>query len=209
MIYKLFLKIFNEQCFSPCFGNSKFKKFSKNLTYLPFCEPVKNYKKKWFLKNRVNIISVGKFVPRKNHLLLIQALMNLEIKVNYKLTIVGECSTNQNIAYLNKVKRKIKENNLPEKVLINVNFKKINSFYKQNDLFVLPSVNEPASISNLEAMSFGLPVITSDTNFTSYYTLNNVNGFVVKSNCVKSLKDKIEFLLKNKKILKNSVKVFL
>ena len=57
-------------------------------------------------KNRVNIISVGKFVPRKNHLLLIQALMNLEIKVNYKLTIVGECSTNQNIAYLNKVKRK-------------------------------------------------------------------------------------------------------
>ena len=128
--------------------------------------------------------------------------MNLEIKKNYKLTIVGECSTNQNIAYLNKVKRKKKKNNLPAKVLINVNFKKINSFYKQNDLFVLPSVNEPASISNLEAMSFGLPVITSDTNFTSCYTLNNVNGFVVKSNCVKSLKDKIEFLLKNKKNIK-------
>ena len=41
--------------------------------------------------------------------------MNLEIKVNYKLTIVGECSTNQNIAYLNKVKRKIKENNFLQK----------------------------------------------------------------------------------------------
>ena len=59
--------------------------------------------------------------------------MNLEIKVNYKLTIVGECSTNQNIAYLNKVKEK-KRKHLPAKVLINVNFKKINSFYKQNDL---------------------------------------------------------------------------
>ena len=57
-------------------------------------------------------------------------------------------------------------------------------------------------------MSFGLPVITSDTNFTSCYTLNNVNGFVVKSNCVKSLKDKIEFLLKNKNIKKFSKKFF-
>ena len=48
------------------------------------------------------------------------------------------------------------------KILINNKPKNVQEIYKKHDLFVLPSVNEPASVSNLEAMSHGLAVITTD-----------------------------------------------
>ncbi|MDA7485771.1 glycosyltransferase family 4 protein [Candidatus Pelagibacter ubique] len=203
IIYRLFLKIFNEKSISPCLGNLKFKKVFHNLTYLPFCLSVNSYKKKWFLGNRVNIISVGKFISRKNHLLLIRVLMSLKETVNFRLTIVGECLSNKHYIHLRKVKKEAKKSGLKISILTNVNPKKVKYLYKKHDLFVLPSVDEPASVSNLEAMSYGLPVITTDTNSTSCYTINKVNGFVVMSNNFDSLRNKLKFFLINKKEIKN------
>ena len=66
---------------------------------------------------------------------------------------------------------------------------------------MLPSVNEPASVSNLEAMSHGLAVITTDSNQTSCYTEPGENGYVIKSNDLEDLK-KLEILINDKTKLK-------
>ena len=53
--------------------------------------------------------------------------------------------------------------------------------YAQADLFVLPSVQEAAAVSHLEAMAHGLPVIVSDDNGTAGYVQDGVNGRVFAS----------------------------
>lgn len=202
LIEKIFIKISNDECISPCFGNSKYKKFNDKITYLPFCLPIGLYKKKHFLNDRVNILTIGKLVSRKKHLLLIRALSMIKVVNNFQLTIIGECSTKEHLVYLKKVKTEIKLRGLKINILTNIKPSFARELYKKHDLFVLPSVNEPASVSNLEAMAYGLPVITTDTNQTSCYTEHGVNGFVVKSNNIEDLSKKIELLINNKTKLK-------
>jgi glycosyltransferase involved in cell wall biosynthesis len=44
------------------------------------------------------------------------------------------------------------------------------------DIYVLPSLTETTSLSTLEAMSCGLPVVVTPVGDVMYYVLNNVNG---------------------------------
>ena len=147
-------------------------------------------------------MTIGKFISRKKHLLLIRALSMIKSKNNFQLTIIGECSNKEHLIYLNKVKQEIKLRGLKFNVLINNKPSVVQKIYKKNDLFVLPSVNEPASVSNLEAMSHGLAVITTDSNQTSCYTEPGENGYVIKSNDLEDLKKKLEILINNKTKLK-------
>jgi glycosyltransferase involved in cell wall biosynthesis len=66
-------------------------------------------------------------------------------------------------------------------------------------LFILPSYNEPASISVLESISIGIPVLCSDSCGTKIYVKENLNGFVFKTNNKISLINKIKFYITNKK----------
>jgi glycosyltransferase involved in cell wall biosynthesis len=198
LIVKIYINVFNAQWISPCLGDLKFKKMCNKINYLPFCASIDNYKKKWFLNDRVNILTIGKFTKRKNHLLLIRALSILDIKTNFRLTIVGECTTDEHAMHLEKVKIAVQKSGLNIDILINITHKAVKALYKTHDFFVLPSINEPASVSNLEAMSYGLPVITTDSNKTSCYTENGINGYVVKSNNLENLSENLKSLITNK-----------
>lgn len=53
-------------------------------------------------------------------------------------------------------------------------------FYQAADVFVLPSYYEPFSNACLEALSFGLPVVTSEMNGVAEILQPERNGFILK-----------------------------
>lgn len=85
------------------------------------------------------------------------------------------------------------------KLLFNLERDEIEDLYKQADLFVIPSTAEPASISQLEAMAFSVPVICSDKNGTACYVRDGISGFLFQDNQKEALKATIKKMVSDKK----------
>jgi glycosyltransferase involved in cell wall biosynthesis len=184
---------------------SKFKKNKRrNIFYhVPFCHKLKSKNKK---KNKnIKILSVGKFIKRKNFFHLIEVLKKIE-NMNYKfsLTIIGEASTKEHRQLLKTFIKKIKLLNFKNKVQLNINidYKLMEKFYSSHDLFVLPAEKEPASISVIEALGHGIPVICSKKCGTSFYVKEKVNGLLFKEGQQSDLFKKLLIIFKNKNMLK-------
>lgn len=141
------------------------------------------------------IISIGKFQERKDHLLLLRAIKALrDDGTNISLTIVGEPHDRQ---VENDVEQFVDRAGLAGVVEIRkeIPHAAVRDLYQQHDIFVLPSYNEPAAFSVLEAMSAGLPVIVSDTCGTKGYIEEGKNGLIFQSRNRKDLEKKIETII--------------
>ena len=77
--------------------------------------------------------------------------------------------------------------------------KKSKLFYK-SDIFVLPSYSEGLSMGCLEAMAFGLPVITTPVGAMPDVIKNGENGFITPISDHKKLFENIEQLMNQKEL---------
>lgn len=187
---------------TPVLGNPDTGYFDDTAVYIPFViEPQLAPEQKSHFKNeKINLLCVGKFEERKQHLMLLEILCDLLPHYPLHLTLVGECSTTYHKNYYIKVQDFIARHHLESHVTCYTNCKPedMAAFYRSTDLFVLPSTGEFASISQLEAMSYSLPVIVSDTNGTACYIENGKNGYLFKDNHIKDLKTKIIDIIADK-----------
>ncbi len=73
------------------------------------------------------------------------------------------------------------------------------TYFSNADIFVFPTyyTYETFGLVNLEAMLYGLPVITTDEGAISEVVENNLNGFIVPKQDAQALADKIEYLIIN------------
>jgi glycosyltransferase involved in cell wall biosynthesis len=191
---------------SPLKGDDFHEISPQKLHFVPFVIPIKNRTVKNNGGSILKLLSIGKFVERKNILLLLDAILKLRDKgYKFHLTIIGEVSNNIHSEYHDRVLNYIIDNNLSSYVDIhlNIDHNEVDNFYQNSDLFILPATREPASISVLEALANGVPVICSDNCGTKFYISESSNGFVFEDNNLDSLISKIEmfFLTKNKSIL--------
>ncbi|MCF6366601.1 MAG: glycosyltransferase [Bacteroidales bacterium] len=170
----------------------------KNTFYLPFIFPVKEKIIKNGKFEEIRILSVGKFLKRKDQHLLLQSFVDLKNKgYKVKLCFIGELV---NKKYLKTMLNFVNENKLSEDVRFETNFpyKKIIDEYRKHDLFVLPAYAEPAAYSPVEAMANRLPVICSDENGTKCYIENGKNGYIFKARNLNDLTEKLKQLISNR-----------
>jgi glycosyltransferase involved in cell wall biosynthesis len=103
-----------------------------------------------------HLLFVGRLVDQKNLSLLIEAVSQMQTSVI--LDIVGEGELRKNIQTL------IEKYELRNVRLHGKKFRKeLIELYRSADIFVLPSLKEGFSLSMLEALAAGLPVVASDS----------------------------------------------
>jgi len=102
-----------------------------------------------------HVLNIGRLVPQKNQLTLIKAIAKSKYRSQVKLTILGQGPLKSElIQQAEKLKVKLEIiNSLP-----NYQLPKL---FHQNDIFILPSLIEGHPKALLEAMSCGLPTITT------------------------------------------------
>lgn len=190
---------------TPVMGNKDKGVLDNNTYFVPFViEPMQIPEiKKWFSENKISIFCIGKYEKRKNISMLLEVFKELSKEYELHLTIAGECSTEFHREYLNEQEKFIFENSLSNKVDLfeNLSREEINTVFKTTDLFIIPSTDEPASISQMEAMAFSIPVICSDENGTACYVEDGKDGRLFRDNDKDDLKNKIIELISNRETL--------
>jgi len=153
------------------------------------------------------LLFLGALIQRKGVINLLQAIKSLcdeEIN-NFKLLIAGSGEEE------NKLREFVKINKMEERVdfLGWITNEQKPELLKKSDILVLPSYNEGLPISILEAMSYGLPIVS--TNVGSIAEAVSNNGFLVNPGDVDGLARSLKLLICNDEVFirqsKNSRKI--
>lgn len=156
--------------------------------------------RRYCFNQKINILDVGKYRDYKNHFLLVDAITLIKDRSNLKVTIVGQVVNEEEQKYYDSLKAYIRKKNLNEIVNLekNVEYIKMNQIYQRNDIFVLTSKVEVASISVLEAMANGMITISTDANGTASYIIADECGYLFKTMDEEDLAIKIEQVISDK-----------
>ncbi len=119
------------------------------------------------------LLFVGSGFRRKGLHFLIRALPDILKEVEARLIVVGE--GNQG-----KAARLAASLGVGRQISFIGPVKDPGPYYQGADVFVLPSLYEPFSNACLEAMSRGLPVVTTEMNGASEALVSGENGVVVR-----------------------------
>ena len=136
------------------------------------------------------ILNVGTIEPRKNVLLAVKAIKN----INTFLVIVGK-----ETSYTTEVKKYITEHQLEKKVLFlkNVNLKELAILYRLAKIFVYPSFYEGFGIPIIEALYSKTPAIT--TRGGVFPEAGGENSIYIDPTNETEMQEAIERLLDNEK----------
>jgi glycosyltransferase involved in cell wall biosynthesis len=137
---------------------------------------------KQFIKNKFGvekiILLVSRLEPRKNHLLLLQAFIELELyKQGYYLALLGWHENISNPAF-NSMMNKLPENSKAFVFMYqHADDSDLLQFYRAAEVFVYPSKAEGFGIPPLEAAAVKIPVLCSNSSAMSDFTFFGNNHF--------------------------------
>jgi len=136
------------------------EKTKVNFDYLPNIVNVDFFKQVQNKSNRSNIrfITIGQLEPKKNQVMLIKAFkLAFEKEKDVELIIVGEGGEHQNLTKL------IRNLNLEQNVTLygKASREEIKELLHTSDIFVLSSFYETFGVVLIEALSCGLPLIST------------------------------------------------
>ena len=180
--------------------------FSQGVKFIPFVMEFDDQilTRTYCRGEKINVVDVGKYRDYKDHFVLIDALLSLpaEVRSLFSVSIVGQCVKDEEIEYFDKLQEAIHTGNLTSIVRLhkNVPYHEMRKIYLENDVFILTSKRELASVAVLEAMTFGTVCISTDYNGTASY-INPDYGYLFRAQNPESLKDVLLDLYNKKDLL--------
>lgn len=148
--------------------------------------------------NPVVIGTMARFVKKKGIDVLLQALAILkDINYEFKVLVGGDGDERPALEKLTK------QLGLKDYVTFSgwVNDKE--SFFKQIDIFCLPSTHEPFGIIVLEAMSKSIPVVATKSEGPAEIIKHNQDGLLCEIDSAEDLAEKIAYFIDNKDKARN------
>lgn len=134
-----------------------------------------------FENGTVSLLMVARFTDSKNHIMLLDALKILPS--NFKLVLAGD---GENLKNIKKYTHLL---GLENRVQFLGHINDLSKVYKKADIYVQASNWEGFSLSTLEAMSYGLPVL--GTNVTGLRELLYNSGLIIENNNHVELRNEI------------------
>ncbi|MEO1429953.1 MAG: glycosyltransferase family 4 protein [Cyanobacteria bacterium J06633_8] len=152
-------------------------------------------------KNSKKILCVGNYVPRKGIIYLIKALSQIQYK-EFTLDLVG--NRKDNSSYYNLLINAVEKLKLTECVVFHdgANQENLKQLYASADIFVLPSLKETFGIVFLEAMHYGLPIITTNVSAMPELVKQGQNGILVPPADSQALAEAITTLIEQPNLIK-------
>ena len=166
---------------------------NKCIEIPPYITPSSTQLKKNINKKNFKLGYLGRLSNEKGLEYLIDVSNSFQNKnINHEIIIAGNDKDTRFKEYIKFLKFKsLGNNNI--RFIGEVNEKQKQEFFNQIDIFLLPSVNsfEAFGIVQLEAMSYGNPVLASNLFGVRSIITKTKNGYLFKSKDVDDLYDKI------------------
>ena len=110
----------------------------------------------FWIPGSIKLLAIGRLVPEKNYDLMIEAFRYMDEKSTLRLIVIGEGALHT------KIQRKIDCYGLQEHILLVGKVSNVDQFYSKADAFLMSSSSEGFGNVIVEALSFGLPVVSTD-----------------------------------------------
>lgn len=166
-------------------GYQTLKPLLPNIVYIPACIDPTRFSLADLHTQKpetLRILTIGKYIRRKNFIPLIQALSNILTKypnIPIQLTLIGPKSDPSVYNEITKIVSETPKLRNAVHIHTNVPPENIPEILASHNLFILPATSEPLGYSILEAMAAGLPVITTPEVGSSSYIDPGQNGYII------------------------------
>ena len=176
---------------------------NKNIKVIP--NPVKEVQLYPDLVRENIIINVGRLVPEKGQKYLLQSFSNLNLD-DWRLVILGDGPLRP------ELEKQVLELGLEGKVIMPGSVNNVDEWLAKAKIFAFSSISEGFPNALVEAMAAGLPCVSFDCDAGPRDIIeNDVNGFLIETNNIDELVDRILILISNSslenKFSLNSLKV--
>lgn len=152
-----------------------------------------------FSSDDILLLSVGELQYRKNHKVIIEAISRINNpKIKYIICGCGELE-----AYLMELAQKL---HVEKQLFLLGHRYDIAEILKSVDIFVHPSLREGLGIAALEAMSAGLPLVTSNIQGIKDFVIDRQTGYSLCPNDVDGFKNAIQTLIDNPELRQSITK---
>ena len=145
----------------------------------------------WPLGSVLKVLVVARFIPRKNHLLLIEAVEALRDEgSDVAVVIVGQAAGRREEDLLRAIRERADSSPHRRAIAVLANLStegSLSRLYDEADVFVLPAEREPASVAIVEAIGHGLPVVVAASCGTAGYVAHERTGLHVEAGSRESL----------------------
>ena len=142
------------------------------------------------------IAIIGRIDPLKGQHILINAAQLLH-RDDFEILIVGESTRNESNRYEIELKQKIRSLGMQGSVFFKPYSDSVATYYSATDIFVMASKGETFGTVTVEAMSFGIPVIGTDSSGTPELLDKGKAGLLFEPDNAEELSNMLRLLLED------------